>query len=203
MLRRWASPRPKVRRATASALPARSKPSSPCSRSSAECCRRRSTTRSRIRSAISTTSPTMRAKPPSPSGSRTRSASAGTTRAWSCVATQSERDQLGKPPGFPRPLPPVRFADDRYAMGDLRLLRHADRLERRHSTGARAGFRREARGRNVHVAASAFHDILPANELGLRSVWINRLDEVAEPRPTRELEDLELLADTLDELVPA
>ena len=60
-----------------------------------------------------------------------------------------------------------------------------------------------ARERHVHVAASAFHDILPANELGLPSVWINRLDEVAEPRPTRELEDLEPLADTLDELVPA
>jgi 2-haloacid dehalogenase len=56
---------------------------------------------------------------------------------------------------------------------------------------------------HVHVAASRFHDIAPANELGLRSVWINRLAEPAEPKPTRELADLSRLADTLDELVPA
>src|SRR5918912_3134315 len=36
---------------------------------------------------------------------------------------------------------------------------------------------------HVHVAASLFHDIAPANELGLRSVWINRLGEDARPRP--------------------
>jgi 2-haloacid dehalogenase len=56
---------------------------------------------------------------------------------------------------------------------------------------------------HVHVAASRFHDVAPANELGLRSIWINRLDEPAEPKPTRELSDLSRLADTLDELVPA
>ena len=56
---------------------------------------------------------------------------------------------------------------------------------------------------HVHVAASRFHDIAPANDLGLRSVWINRLDEPPEPAPTRELPDLARLADTLDELVPA
>ena len=56
---------------------------------------------------------------------------------------------------------------------------------------------------HVHVAASRFHDVAPANELGLRSVWVNRLDEPAEPKPTRELTDLSRLADTLDELVPA
>jgi 2-haloacid dehalogenase len=56
---------------------------------------------------------------------------------------------------------------------------------------------------HVHVAASLFHDIAPANELGLRSVWINRLGELPEPRPTRELTDLSPLPDTLDELVPA
>ena len=45
----------------------------------------------------------------------------------------------------------------------------------------------------------------PANELGLRSVWINRLDETARDgaRPDRELADLVLLPETLDELVPA
>ena len=59
------------------------------------------------------------------------------------------------------------------------------------------------RDRHVHVAQSHFHDIVPANELGIPSVWINRLGERAEPRPTRELGDLEDLADVLDELVPA
>jgi 2-haloacid dehalogenase len=58
---------------------------------------------------------------------------------------------------------------------------------------------------HVHVAASLFHDIAPANALGLRSVWINRLDETARDgaRPDRELSDLVLLPETLDELVPA
>lgn len=56
---------------------------------------------------------------------------------------------------------------------------------------------------HVHVAASHFHDIVPANELGLRSIWINRLGESGDPPPTRELPDLNGLADTLDDLVPA
>ena len=56
---------------------------------------------------------------------------------------------------------------------------------------------------HVHVAQSHFHDVVPAHELGLRSVWINRLGERHEPAPTRELPDLSALADTLDELVPA
>lgn len=55
---------------------------------------------------------------------------------------------------------------------------------------------------HVHVAASLFHDIAPANELGLRSVWINRLGERRGPPPTRELPDLSGLPDVLDELVP-
>jgi 2-haloacid dehalogenase len=60
------------------------------------------------------------------------------------------------------------------------------------------------RERHVHVAASHFHDIVPASELGLRSVWINRLGETdTEPRPTRELRDLGQLPEVLDELVPA
>ena len=53
---------------------------------------------------------------------------------------------------------------------------------------------------HVHVGASLFHDIAPANELGLRSIWINRLGEQPGPEPTRELPDLTRLADTLDEL---
>ena len=58
---------------------------------------------------------------------------------------------------------------------------------------------------HVHVAASLFHDIAPANELGLRSVWINRTGEASRPRPTptRELPDLLALPETLDELVAA
>jgi 2-haloacid dehalogenase len=59
------------------------------------------------------------------------------------------------------------------------------------------------RARHVHTAASLFHDIAPCNDLGIPSVWINRLDEAAEPEPTRELPDLARLADTLDELVTA
>jgi 2-haloacid dehalogenase len=62
---------------------------------------------------------------------------------------------------------------------------------------------RADRERHVHVAASLFHDIAPARELGLRSVWVNRLGERADPEPTREIRDLAGLADVLDELVPA
>jgi FMN phosphatase YigB (HAD superfamily) len=50
------------------------------------------------------------------------------------------------------------------------------------------------------VAASLFHDIAPANELRLPSVWINRLGEQPGPQPTRELPDLMLLPETLDEV---
>jgi 2-haloacid dehalogenase len=59
------------------------------------------------------------------------------------------------------------------------------------------------RDHHAHVAASLFHDIAPARELGLTSVWINRLGEEPEPEPDRELTDLSALPDTLDELVPA
>jgi 2-haloacid dehalogenase len=58
------------------------------------------------------------------------------------------------------------------------------------------------RARHVHVAQSYFHDIAPASELGIRSIWINRLGERGEPAPTRELSDLAGLAAVLDELVP-
>ena len=59
------------------------------------------------------------------------------------------------------------------------------------------------RARHVHVAASLFHDVAPTRELGLMSVWINRLGERAEPEPTRELPDLTRLPETLDDLVAA
>jgi 2-haloacid dehalogenase len=58
-----------------------------------------------------------------------------------------------------------------------------------------------SRDRHVHVAQSHFHDVVPATELGLRTVWINRYGEQHEPAPTRELRDLSALPDTLDELV--
>jgi 2-haloalkanoic acid dehalogenase type II len=54
---------------------------------------------------------------------------------------------------------------------------------------------------DVHVAASLFHDVAPANELDLPSVWINRLGETPGPPPTRELPDLSQLAETLEEVV--
>ena len=57
-------------------------------------------------------------------------------------------------------------------------------------------------GRHVHVAASVLHDITPASELGVTTVWVNRLGEKAAPRPAREIPDLTPLPDVLDELVP-
>jgi 2-haloacid dehalogenase len=59
------------------------------------------------------------------------------------------------------------------------------------------------RARQVHVAQSHFHDVVPATKLGLQTIWVNRHGERGEPAPTRELPDLSRLADTLDELVPA
>ena len=56
---------------------------------------------------------------------------------------------------------------------------------------------------DVHVAASHFHDVVPANGLGVLTVWVNRLAEPGDPRPTREISDLAALPDVLDELVPA
>jgi len=56
---------------------------------------------------------------------------------------------------------------------------------------------------HVHVAASLFHDIATASSLGLRTVWINRLGEAADPEPDLELHTLDGLADSLDSLIPA
>jgi len=58
------------------------------------------------------------------------------------------------------------------------------------------------REQHVHVAASLFHDIAPARELGLKTVWINRLGEEAKHEPDVELTDLSGLPDALDDLVP-
>ena len=77
------------------------------------------------------------------------------------------------------------------------------RTSRRTGTGVRSTDLTGADpSRHVHVAQSHFHDIVPAHDLGIRSIWINRLAERAEPAPTRELPDLTGLADVLDELVP-
>ena len=55
---------------------------------------------------------------------------------------------------------------------------------------------------HVHVAQSLFHDIQPASELGIPSIWINRLDEPADERPNVTLTGVHVLADALDSLVP-
>ena len=57
--------------------------------------------------------------------------------------------------------------------------------------------------RHVHVAQSIYHDIAPATELGLQSIWVDRQGEPPDPRPARTLFDLTGLAAALDELVPA
>jgi 2-haloacid dehalogenase len=57
--------------------------------------------------------------------------------------------------------------------------------------------------RHVHVAQSLFHDIGPATELGIRTIWINRLGEVEDPRPTVTLTGVGELADALDGIVAA
>jgi 2-haloacid dehalogenase len=61
----------------------------------------------------------------------------------------------------------------------------------------------DARDRHVHVGASRFHDIAPAADLGLPSVWINRVGEPADARPGATLADLSGLPAALDALLPA
>jgi 2-haloacid dehalogenase len=58
------------------------------------------------------------------------------------------------------------------------------------------------RERHVHVAVSLFHDIEPADRLGLQAVWINRLGETSDLPRAAELRDLSRLPDVLDELLP-
>jgi 2-haloacid dehalogenase len=55
--------------------------------------------------------------------------------------------------------------------------------------------------RHVHVAASLFHDIAPASELGITAVWINRLDETSDLPRAAELPNLERLPETLESLL--
>src|SRR6476646_4408158 len=57
--------------------------------------------------------------------------------------------------------------------------------------------------RHVHVGASLFHDVAPAGEMGMPTVWVNRLREVPGPVPDREISDLSGLPGALEELMPA
>jgi 2-haloacid dehalogenase len=58
----------------------------------------------------------------------------------------------------------------------------------------------------LHVAQSLYHDIKPANELGLTNVWVNRrtskkgfgATRKAEARPTLEVPDMESLAELVE-----
>jgi 2-haloacid dehalogenase len=58
-------------------------------------------------------------------------------------------------------------------------------------------------GRHVHVAASLFHDIAPAHQLGIPTVWVNRLGETSDLPREAELPDLTELPDVLERIVPS
>ena len=57
--------------------------------------------------------------------------------------------------------------------------------------------------RHVHVGASLFHDVAPAGEMDMPTVWVNRLGEVPGPVPDREISDLSGLPGAVEELMPA
>jgi 2-haloacid dehalogenase len=56
--------------------------------------------------------------------------------------------------------------------------------------------------RHVHVGASNYHDIVPAAQLRIPNVWINRLGEHPFTAATVELEDMYELGQVLDDLMP-
>src|SRR5262245_35693744 len=58
------------------------------------------------------------------------------------------------------------------------------------------------RDQHVHVGASLFHDIEPADRLGLTAVWINRLGETSDLPRAAELKDLSGLPEVLNDLLP-
>jgi 2-haloalkanoic acid dehalogenase type II len=66
----------------------------------------------------------------------------------------------------------------------------------------RAFEQRHGRLPDVHVGASLFHDMASAAELGIPSVWVNRLGEENDGSPTREIPNLSPLPDALVELAP-
>ena len=53
---------------------------------------------------------------------------------------------------------------------------------------------------HVHVAQSLYHDVVPASELGISCIWINRLGEQEDPRPRKTLTSLTGLADAMEEV---
>ena len=55
-------------------------------------------------------------------------------------------------------------------------------------------------GAHIHVGASLYHDVAPARELGLKTVWVNRLGEEPRPHPDAELRSLTGLSEALDSL---
>jgi 2-haloacid dehalogenase len=58
--------------------------------------------------------------------------------------------------------------------------------------------------RTIHVAASLYHDIVPAGALGYRTIYVNRHDTpVTAGAPTRVLRDLARLPETVDEAASA
>jgi 2-haloacid dehalogenase len=59
------------------------------------------------------------------------------------------------------------------------------------------------RARHVHVAASPFHDLAPAQQLGLTAVWINRVGAESNLLRAAELPDCAGLPETLNRLVPS
>jgi 2-haloacid dehalogenase len=56
-------------------------------------------------------------------------------------------------------------------------------------------------GCHVHVGASLFHDVAPAGELGIPSIWVNRLGESAGPVPDREVTDLRGVPAAVEQLM--
>ena len=75
-----------------------------------------------------------------------------------------------------------------------------DRLVRLWMIGTKTDVLVEAEA--PHGGERHFARVVPAGELGLPTVWINRLDERFDTAPTRELPDLRRLPEVLDELVP-
>lgn len=59
-----------------------------------------------------------------------------------------------------------------------------------------------ARERHVHVAASLFHDVAPAAQMGLPCVWINRQAESSDLPRAAELPDLAGLPAVLERICP-
>jgi 2-haloacid dehalogenase len=56
---------------------------------------------------------------------------------------------------------------------------------------------------HVHVAQSLYHDVAPAFELGIPTIWVNRLGEPEDDRPAATLPGLTGLADALDAIATA